>query len=68
MVNGALEHLFERPRIRKLFRGWKADPLLAAAFADASLWSKKGGDSTTAAPAGYLAHPSGVTDGMQDWR
>ncbi|NMO17819.1 hypothetical protein HPC49_16710 [Pyxidicoccus fallax] len=45
LVNGTLEHLFERPKIRRFFNDWRNDPLLAGAFADASLWAREGGDS-----------------------
>ena len=45
LVTGALEHLFEDRRIRKLFAAWKSHPQLSAAYADAMMWVAKGGDS-----------------------
>jgi hypothetical protein len=45
LVNAALEHIFERPSLRRLFRDWKDHPVLSQAYKDASLWVKEGGDS-----------------------
>lgn len=45
LLNGTLEHLFERPEIRDYFRDWSTTPGLSQAFADACLWADKGGDS-----------------------
>lgn len=45
LINGVLEHLFERQDIRKLFSDWKRDPVLREAIADASLWVRRGGRS-----------------------
>jgi hypothetical protein len=45
IVNATLEHLFEDRRIARWFKDWNEDPALAQAFADASLWSGKGGAS-----------------------
>lgn len=45
LVNGALEHIFERQELRDLFSGWTSHPVLARAYADSCLWGDKGGDS-----------------------
>jgi hypothetical protein len=45
IVNATLEHLFEERRIASYFKDWTKDPLLAQAYSDASLWSRKGGAS-----------------------
>jgi hypothetical protein len=45
LLNGTLEHLFERPEIREYFRDWCTDPELSQAYADACLWGDEGGDS-----------------------
>jgi hypothetical protein len=45
IVNATLEHLFEDRRITRWFKDWNEDAALAQAFADASLWSGKGGAS-----------------------
>jgi len=45
LVNSALEHIFERPSLRRLFRLWRDHPVLARAYEDAALWVKEGGDS-----------------------
>jgi hypothetical protein len=45
LLNGTLEHLFERPEIRDYFRDWATEPALSQAYADACLWSDQGGDS-----------------------
>lgn len=45
LVNGALEHIFERQELRGLFSAWKSHPVLTRAYADACLWGDKGGDS-----------------------
>jgi hypothetical protein len=45
LVNGALEHIFEREELRELFRGWQSHPVLARAYADSCLWGDHGGDS-----------------------
>jgi len=45
LVNAALEHIFERPSLRSLFRDWKDHPVLSKAYEDAALWVKEGGDS-----------------------
>jgi hypothetical protein len=45
IVNATLERLFEDRRIASYFKDWTKDPLLAQAYADASLWSGKGGAS-----------------------
>lgn len=45
MVNGALEHIFERREFRSLFEGWKVHPVLGQLYADACLWADRGGDS-----------------------
>jgi hypothetical protein len=45
LLNGALEHLFERPAIRGYFSDWASKPGLSQAYADACLWADVGGDS-----------------------
>lgn len=45
LVNGALEHIFERQELRDLFVAWKSHPVLARAYADSCLWGDNGGDS-----------------------
>ncbi len=45
LVNGALEHIFERQELRDLFIAWKAHPVLSRAYADSCLWGDRGGDS-----------------------
>jgi hypothetical protein len=41
LVHATLEHLFERPAIRKYFLDWKTDPLLSEAHSQACLWTIK---------------------------
>lgn len=48
LVNGALEHVFERQDLRELFIAWKSHPVLGRAYADSCLWRDKGGDSPLA--------------------
>lgn len=38
VLNGVLEHLFERPSLAKFFKDWKDDPILSKAYSDAMLW------------------------------
>jgi hypothetical protein len=45
LETAALEHLFERKDVRKFFSDWGRDPILKAAFENASLWVKGGGKS-----------------------
>lgn len=45
LVNGALEHVFERPELRRLFEPWRKHPVLARAYSEADLWRRKGGSS-----------------------
>jgi hypothetical protein len=45
LETATLEHLFERKDIRRFFSDWKGDPVLKAAFDNASLWVKGGGKS-----------------------
>jgi hypothetical protein len=44
IVDGALEHLFENPKIAIFFNDWKKDKLLAKAYAEAAMWPEKRGD------------------------
>ncbi len=39
VLNAVLEHLFENSQLVKFFEDWKADPLLAAVYRDALLWT-----------------------------
>ncbi len=45
LINGALEHIFERRHLRKLFRGWESSVELAHAKRRSAIWSDAGGDS-----------------------
>lgn len=45
IVNATLEHLFEDRSIATYFKEWEKDPLLAQAYDQAMLWSRKGGTS-----------------------
>jgi hypothetical protein len=45
IVNGALEHLFEDRRVRRLFQHWRSDPVLTVAYEEADGWRKGGGSS-----------------------
>lgn len=50
LVNATLEHLFEQPKIRRLFDDWKADPVLSVAHAEALEWVKGGGKTPLGKP------------------
>jgi hypothetical protein len=39
VVDGILEHLFERKGLRKFFSDWKIDPQLQTAYNEAQLWA-----------------------------
>src|SRR5579862_5467531 len=41
VVNAVLEHLFEHRQLAKFFKDWQKDPILAPAYGDALLWTKK---------------------------
>ena len=38
IINGFLEHVFERPSLRRLFDRWRQDPELGEAYTLASEW------------------------------
>jgi hypothetical protein len=41
VVNGVLEHLFEHKQWVNYFRDWEQDPVLASAYRDGMVWTKK---------------------------
>jgi hypothetical protein len=50
LVQGCLEHLFEREEIMDFFQCWKDDPQLAPAYEQAFLWVLGGGTSPWTRP------------------
>ncbi|WP_242395421.1 hypothetical protein [Anaeromyxobacter oryzisoli] len=45
VVDGTLEHLFERKDIKSAFKKWKNEPELGTAYAEANQWAAGGGSS-----------------------
>jgi len=50
LVDGALEHLFERKDIKAAFKAWRNDSELGTAYAEAANWVAGGGTSPLVAP------------------
>ncbi|MGA9390244.1 MAG: hypothetical protein WBV69_07330 [Candidatus Sulfotelmatobacter sp.] len=48
--NAVIEHLFERPPIRKFFEDWARDPELRASYDHGKLWVESGGKSPLTEP------------------